>query len=361
MQDPSTQDPSTRYVLRSVQPEDINDLMGVAVHLNSLNLRPDRNELQQRIEHSQNSFSCRIKDAMARNYMFALYDTVDHRVIGSSQVTARHGTAQLPHVSFCVQQQSHSCSNPNRRIKHQVLQLYWDQQGFTELGGLVLEPKHRQHPRSLGKQLSYVRFVWMAMNPKLFCSRVIAELLPPRNAQGNFVLWETVGRHLTGMSYTQADALSNSNKQFIHDLFPHNLIYTCLLPQEAQQVIGTVGPHTKPAYHMLTRIGFHSTPYVDPFDGGPHLHAWLHEITPFCQARQVKLQLTNNSQTSEEQPWGIIALWRPHVHNSTHQQPQFVACTVPYTPHDNDYIMVKQPVLDCLQLQPSEPAWLLPL
>ncbi|MEM7589829.1 MAG: arginine N-succinyltransferase [Myxococcota bacterium] len=361
MQGKPAQDHHPRYVVRNVQPEDVNDIMHLASHLNSINLRPHKRELHQRIEHSQNSFTGRTTDPAARTYMFVLHDTVNNRVVGSSQVIACCGTPCSPHVSFCVQEQIHRSHHPHRCIKHRVLKLHWDKQGFTQLGGLVLQPAYRKHPEALGKQLSYVRFACMGMHPEWFCSRVIAELLPPQDKQGRFALWEALGKHFTAMPYSQADALSHSNKEFVNSLFPQSPIYTCLLPEKAQRAIGTVGPKTQPAYHLLKRIGFHDTPHIDPFDGGPHLHALLHDIAPVRQTRQVVLHVATHKETSQHNTWGMVAVWRPNAHEDSVKQPQFIACATQYVYNDKQAIAVGQNVFDDLQLQSNEQVWFLPL
>ncbi|MEM7589721.1 MAG: arginine N-succinyltransferase [Myxococcota bacterium] len=352
-----TQEHHLRYVLRSIAPEDMSDIMSLASHLDSINLRPNTDQLQQRIQHSQNSFSRRITDLAQCIYMFVLHDMLDNRVVGSSQIIARCGTSHSPHVSFCVQEKSHCCQHLRRCIKHRVLKLHWDQQGFTQLGGLVLQPTHRRHPEALGKQLSYVRFACMAMRPQLFCPLVIAELLPPRDQQGHFALWEALGRHFTSMSYAEADALSHTNKEFVNSLFPQDPIYTCLLPEKAQRAIGTVGAETQPAYSLLKRIGFRDTPYIDPFDGGPHLHALLNDIVPIRQTQQVVLQVASSRDLSQHPTWGMVALWQPDAT----KQPPFIACATPYMRTGKQTVALGEEVFNHLHLQPNDRAWLLPL
>ena len=70
------------------------------------------------------------------------------------------------------------------------------------------------------------------------------------------------------MEYWEADKLSQTNKEFIMNLFPQGTIYTKLLPQGAIKLIGEVGNDTLPVKKMLESIGFNYTNEIDPFDGG---------------------------------------------------------------------------------------------
>lgn len=126
--------------------------------------------------------------------------------------------------------------------------------------------------------ISYVRFLFIAMHREWFNDQVLAELLPPLEADGTSYLWEAVGRKFVGMSYRDADRLSKRNKEFIRSLFPDGDIYASLLPPEAQEVIGKVGLQTRGVEKLLRRIGFRYANRVDPFDGGPHFVAQTDEV-----------------------------------------------------------------------------------
>ena len=155
-----------------------------------------------------------------------------------------------------------------------------DTNGPTEIGGLILNPDYRGHKEKLGKQLSFIRFLYMANNPDRFKPMIHSELMPPLDRYGNSPLWEAVGRRFLNMNYHEADVLSRSNKEFILSLFPSENIYQTLLPMEAREAIGKVGKETEPVKKMLESIGFKYTYEVDPFDGGPHYRCPLKEITP---------------------------------------------------------------------------------
>ena len=90
--------------------------------------------------------------------------------------------------------------------------------------------------------LSYVRFLYLARHRQLFRDEVLSELMPPLEPDGTSLLWEALGRKFTGLSYQEADRLSQDNKEFIRALFPQDPIYASLLPGKVQELIGQVGP-----------------------------------------------------------------------------------------------------------------------
>ena len=113
--------------------------------------------------------------------------------------------------------------------------------------------------------------------------------MPPLEPDGTSLLWEALGRKFTGLSYQEADRLSQDNKEFIRALFPQDPIYASLLPRRVQELIGQVGPDTKGVEKMLREVGFSYADRIDPFDGGPHFHARTDEISLVRQARTARV------------------------------------------------------------------------
>jgi arginine N-succinyltransferase len=183
--------------------------------------------------------------------------------------------------------------------------LSFNYDGPTEIGGLSVLPEYRRRSESLGKLLSYVRFLFIAMHRDLFRDQVISELMPPLEADGTSKLWKHFGRRFTGMTYREADRLSKDNKEFIWALFPHGLVYTSLFPDDVRDAIGQVGPETKPVEKMLRRIGFQYAGQIDPFDGGPHFIASTDEITVVRASRTVKVAAVE--EADDTRPWAIVA------------------------------------------------------
>ena len=117
------------------------------------------------------------------------------------------------------------------------------------------------------------------MHRAAFRDEVLSELMPPLEPDGTSLLWESLGRKFTGLTYQEADRLSQDNKEFIRALFPQDPLYASLLPVHVQERIGQVGPDTKAVEKVLREIGFSYAHRIDPFDGGPHFHARTDEIT----------------------------------------------------------------------------------
>lgn len=280
-----------RYVVRNVEARDLADLMDLAKVLNTVNLPNHEESLKRIVEHAIASFAG-LKNPFERAYLFVLEDLLLKKIIGTSQIIAQHGTREEPHIFFEVGSAEHYSSTIDRLFKHPTLRLGYNYDGPTEVGGLVVSPKYRKAPERLGKQLSLVRFLFIGMNRTAFRDQLLAELLPPLPL-GQSLLWEALGRRLTGLSYQEADLISKSNKEFIKALFPEGRIYTCLFDSAVQEVIGAVGKSSLAACEMLKSIGFEYQHRVDPFDGGPHYVAETDAVLPVAASRWLTLQVTH--------------------------------------------------------------------
>jgi arginine N-succinyltransferase len=268
------------FQLRTVRTEDLEDLYQLGQLVTFINLPADRDQISKLIKKSLQSFE-RPSGQMEQNYyLFVLEDLKSQRVIGCSLIHAQHGTAKEPHFFLRLGQEHKFSQSLNTGFVHGTLKLGVDTNGPTEIGALVLHPDYRANPQRLGKQLSFVRFLYMALYPERFKPTIHVELMPPLDQNGDSPLWEAIGRRFLNMDYQEADKLSRQNKEFILSLFPSENIYTTLLTPEVRSVIGEVGPDTLPVRKMLEDIGFTYTQEVDPFDGGPHYRAQREEIYP---------------------------------------------------------------------------------
>jgi arginine N-succinyltransferase len=266
-------------LLRDVARTDLPGLKRLAQVLNSVNLPHDEKVLAALIDKSVRSFHGKIEDPRQREYLFVLEDLRNAAIIGTSMIIAQHGTRESPHIYFQVTDAESYSATLDRHFRHKVLSIGYNYDGPTEIGGLVVDPPYRAGPEKPGKQLSYVRFLFMAMDRLAFQPKILAELLPPLMPDGRSRLWESIGKKFTGLDYREADKISRRNKEFIKELFPASDIYASLFPARAQQAIGEVGPHTVGVRRMLERIGFRYVSQIDPFDGGPHFEATLAEVT----------------------------------------------------------------------------------
>ena len=285
------------FVLRPIASTDLDDLVDLARELDSMNLPEDRDVLRERIARSERSFAVDAASPSAAfeatgevpTYLFALEDLEEGRVVGTSMVKAKHGVAGEPYYWLEVSTEERRSVELDKRFTHTKLRLCSTEDGPTEIGGIVLAPRFRGHPRKLGKALSVVRFAFMSLHPGRFEREVIAEMLPPFERAGEHPLWDAFGQHFTGMDYREADHLSAHNKSFIADLFPREAVYATLFPEEVQRWIGEPGESSKAALRILEKIGFHSLNQVDPFDAGPYYGAARDAIRSVRERRSLVL------------------------------------------------------------------------
>lgn len=340
------------FTLREVFPEDLPGLHAVARHLNTVNLPDDPLVLEKLIDHSRRSFAGQI-DVFKRQYMFALFDgTVDGgRLIGTSMIHAQHGTRRAPHIFFDVLTDERYSETLDRHFVHQILRIGYNYNGPTEIGGLILLPEYRRHEYSLGKWLSYVRFLYIATHRDRFRDEVLSELLPPLEPDGTSQLWECLGRHFTGMNYQEADRISQTNKEFIRTLFPSEPIYTALLPRGVQEMIGVVGPETRGVEKMLRRIGFSYAHRIDPFDGGPHFIAHTDEITLVKETFRAKVFSVDTAD--DGRPFGLVCRERDRA-------PHFTALGSRYR-RDGDEVGLSEATRVALGVEPGDEVGVLPI
>src|SRR5690606_17642050 len=148
-------------------------------------------------------------------------------------------------------------------------------------------------------------FLFIGMHREWFRDRLIAELLPPLLPDGRSLLWESLGKKFTGLTYTEADKLSRSNKEFIKELFPQSDIWATLFSTEVQEVIGQVGPNTLGVKKMLERIGFSYVERIDPFDGGPHFEAHTDEVELIAELERCRVADDEPTEPTEDVLVGV--------------------------------------------------------
>jgi arginine N-succinyltransferase len=362
------------FVLRDVAPDDLPDLQETAVHLDSVNLPNDREALSRIIERSQQSFSGQLPKA-DRCFVFVVRDEARGRVVGTSMIFAQHGSRRAPHVYFDVIEEQRYSETLDRHFSHRILRIGYNYKGLTEIGGLVLRPEYRGHAQQLGRLLAYARFLYIGLHRPLFCDEVVSELMPPLEADGTSLLWESLGRRFTGLTYQEADTLSRQNKEFIRALFPQDPLYATLLPANVQALIGEVGPETKGVERMLLAIGFQYAHRIDPFDGGPHFHARTDDVSLVREVRRARVTLA--TRIGSRRPQSLL------VAREGAEPPFFLAARVEAplpanlpTPtsaprassssrgaagHNGDTLSLSAEVAAALKLAPGDEAAVLPL
>jgi len=294
-------------ILRPVAERDLDDLVGLAAQLDSMNLPSDRRFLAQRIHDSLRSFAGGARRAEAV-YVFVLEDLATRRCIGTSTILAKHGTAQSPHYWLERSTEERQCTQLGRHFAHDKLTLRASNDGPTEIGGLILDPRYRRHPEKCGKALSIARFAYIAAHRDGFEREVIAEMLSPFDGPGKNRLWDAFGARFTGLSFREADRLSATNKTFIADLFPRDPVYATLFPPEVREVIGKPNDTAVAAVRILEKIGFRSLNQVDPFDGGPYFGCARDAIASVRERRELVLpSLADDAPQAMREPLALLS------------------------------------------------------
>jgi arginine N-succinyltransferase len=340
------------YEIRAALPNDEDELLTVAHHLNSVNLPDDRGGIKSILDQAHKSFTGAIKDPKRREYVFVLRDLVKEKIIGTSMIISQLGRRDAPYIYLDVIDEERYSATLDKHFKHTVLSIGYSYNGPTEIGGLVLSPDYRRAPERLGRLISYVRFLYIKMHRELFRDELLAELLPPLEKDGTSHLWDALGRHFTDMTYAEADRLSKQNKEFIRGLFPEGTFYASLLPKAAQDVIGKVGAQTRGVEKMLRRIGFRYAERVDPFDGGPHFTAPTDEVTLVQRSRKVKVEKLIPNEPAKER--ALLAVEHADA-------PFFRAVLAPWKAISDDGIGLGEEAAKHLGLDVGSEAWVLPL
>jgi arginine N-succinyltransferase len=293
-------------LLREVQEQDLDALEAFAQIPGFINLPNDKDLLREKILRSISSFQDQTPNKYDGKYIFVAEDLETKRILGTSMIAGQHGTVESPHFYFEVGSEEKFSETISTGFIHGTLKLKYDTNGPSEVGGLVLDPQFRNSEARIGRQISFVRFLFLGLNRQRFKRKILAELLPPLNKKGQSPLWEAIGRRFTNMDYWEADQLCQKNKEFIFSLFPSGKIYTTFLPAEAKNAIGKVGKETEPVLHMLKKIGFKYMNQVDPFDGGPHLWTNVDDLLPVKKIVKVRFGGLPDGQSSLTQEAGII-------------------------------------------------------
>src|SRR5215469_5018512 len=273
------------YLIRPAGQQDHRRILRLARALNSTTLPTDSDELAAALDRSMKSFAGKIRQRANTVYIFCAEDLSNQRIVAASMIIGKHGTPASPHYYFEMDTDERFSKSLQRMFRHPFLRLRYSMDGPSEIGGLIVDTASRRHPERIGRQISWVRFLFIAKHRKRFEERLIAEMLPPATPDGGNRFWDYYGGPVTGLSYREADQLSARDKEFIRALFPDSPLYTFLLPQEVVQSIGQVAEDTRGAVRLLEQAGMKFLRQIDPFDAGPYYGAQVDELTPVKQLR----------------------------------------------------------------------------
>ena len=141
----------------------------------------------------------------------------------------------------------------------------------------------------IGKQISWVRFLYIARHRTRFERKLIAEMLAPSTPNHGNRFWDYYGGLVTGLSYREADVLSTHDKEFIRTLFPESALYTFLLPADVLRSLGQVAETSRGAVRLLDQAGMKFLEQIDPFDAGPYYGALVEDLTPVKKFRTLRI------------------------------------------------------------------------
>jgi arginine N-succinyltransferase len=328
------------FLVRGAAPGDLDDLYSLARQFSLLNLPADKKMISQKIEISTAAFNGELKKDEAK-YLFVVEDIDQKMVAGSSQIVAKHGVPGEPSYSFEILKKERFSRDLGIGFIHQILRLKINEDGPTEIGGLVVDYGYRSRPEKIGKQISLARFLYIGMYPDRFEENLYSQMAPPLTEEGRSEFWEALGRRFTGMPYQEADLLSQKNKEFIRSLFPEEDIYLCLLDSKSRLVLGRVSQETQPALHLLESIGFSYMNEVDPFDGGPHLSTKAKNVSLIKNGKFLKVAKDQPSAFTEQ---GLISISRENIFLCG-----ATACTI-----KGDEIYLPEKSLRVMELSPGE-------
>jgi arginine N-succinyltransferase len=281
------------FLIREARPGDHHQLLELARELDSINLPADSRGMRQAIQVSLQAFRGRIRDRSRAVFIFCAEQRSTGRVVATSMIIGKHGTPAAPHYYLEMDSDERYSHTLRKSFRHPFLRLRYSMDGPTEIGGLIVTAAMRGHAERLGKQISWVRFLYIGMHRKRFENHVLAEMLAPMLPEHGNIFWDHYGRSVTGLSFREADILSARDKEFIRALFPDTPLYTFLLPEEVRASLGAVGENTRGAVRLLEQAGMKFLRHIDPFDGGPYYGAATDLMLPVQQLGTYALSVGN--------------------------------------------------------------------
>ncbi len=232
-----------------------------------------------------------------QGYLFVLEDTEQNKVVGISGLEVALGLTD-PWYAFRVGTLVHASKELGVYTQMPTLFLSNDHTGCSELCTLFLSRDYRKDFN--GQLLSKSRLMFIACFPERFAEKVIAEMRGVSDEHGHSPFWESLGRHFFAIDFTQADYLTGvGQKSFIAELMPKHPVYVDLLTKEARDVLAQVHPSTVPARRILESEGLRYEGYVDIFDGGPTLEAYIADLRVVKESMIRKVRIVNETSDSD--------------------------------------------------------------
>lgn len=327
-------------VIRPVQMEDLAAITRLAAKtgIGVTSLPQNETSLAERITRVIKTWNDEATQA-EQGYMFVLEDTDTGSVVGISAIEVAVGMTE-PWYNYRVGTLVHASKELGVYSQMPTLFLSNDHTGYSELCTLFLDPDYRKNKN--GPLLSKARFLFMAAFQERFADKVIAEMRGFSDENGRSPFWESLGRHFFSIDFSHADYLTGiGQKSFIAELMPKHPLYVDFLSPEAQEVIGHVHPHTAPARKILESEGMTYEGYVDIFDAGPTLEAYVKDLRAVKESRVWRVEIVE--QTAGATPY-LVANDHFSSYRSLLSNPDFT----------DTHICLTQDVADALQVKAND-------
>lgn len=287
-------------IIRPIQAGDFESLYQIAEEsghgFTSLPVNADL--LRHKIARAEASFVKVVDKPFDEGYLMVLEDTATREVVGTCAIEAAVGMEDA-FYHYRLGTEVYYSEQIEVRNEVETLTLCHDYTGAAELCTLFLREPYRKGNN--GRMLSRSRFLFLAQHAKRFGETVIAEMRGVSDADGHSPFYGWLQKNFLGIDFVQADYLSGLGKKaFMAEMMPRNPVYVCLLPEEAQKVIGEVHTNTRPALSLLQAEGFRCRGYVDIFDGGPTVECRLTDIRAVRESRLLTVDIGEMPESDKQ-------------------------------------------------------------
>ncbi|MDN3558216.1 arginine N-succinyltransferase [Halomonas maura] len=297
--------------IRPIAPSDLDELQALAreTGVGFTSLPDNRDFLAAKIDIAASAFAQQTP-VDQRLYFFVLEDEATGRLAGCCAIEGQVGR-EVPFYHYRVGTLAHSSVQLDLHRTIDTLFLSSDHTGDAEVASLFLRPEYRgadrRHERN-GALLSMMRWLFMAEFRDSFPDKVLAEMRGVFDAEGRSPFWECLGSHFFPMDFNEADRLTGlGQKSFIGELMPKFPIYTPFLSEEARACIGQVHEHTRPALAMLKKEGLRWEGFIDIFDGGPTVEAYVDDVRGVRLSRTCRVEVKAGELAQAPRPRWLAA------------------------------------------------------
>ncbi|NRD75353.1 arginine N-succinyltransferase [Shewanella sp. VB17] len=245
--------------------------------------------LKNKIARVEASFLKEVDKPFDEGYLMVLEDTETGEVVGTCGLEAAVGMEDA-FYHYRLGTEVYYSEQIDVRNEVETLTLCHDYTGAAELCTLFLRESYRKNNN--GRMLSRSRFLFLAQHSQRFGQTVIAEMRGQSDKEGHSPFYNWLQKHFLGIDFVEADYLSGLGKKaFMAEMMPKKSVYVCLLPEEAQKVIGEVHSNTRPALNLLKAEGFRFRGYVDIFDAGPTVECNINDIRSVKESRLLSINI----------------------------------------------------------------------